>query len=84
MDHAINLIVTHFLGQGVHGIVTLCLGYTVYRLYNRNQELHETLYDVGRESSKSAEATTASLNRLTDLLLNRRFDILLSQKDGEA
>jgi hypothetical protein len=57
-------------GQGLTaGVVIAVLLLAVYKLYNRNQELHNTLYTVGRESVKANEATAAALNRLSDLLL---------------
>lgn len=72
MDGAVEQIVTLLLGQGLPGLIILGLGFTVYKLYNRNQELHETLYEVGRESVKANETTAAALNRLSDLLVRGR------------
>ena len=60
------------LGLGLPGVIILFLALAVYKLYNRNQELHQTLYDVGRESVKTNEATAAALNRLSDMLLRGR------------
>ena len=60
------------LAQGLSGIIIIFLGIAVKRLYDRNQELHQTLYDIGRESVKANEATAAALNRQTDLLLRTR------------
>lgn len=65
-------IVTTLLGQGVSGVANIVLGYAVWRLYNRNQELHETLYENGKESVKAHEASASALNRLSDLLLRGR------------
>lgn len=60
------------LEKGVtQAVVIVALGFAVYKLYNRNQELHTTLYDIGRESVKANEATAASINRLTDVLRMR-------------
>jgi hypothetical protein len=64
--------VTFVLEKGVtQAVVIVALGFAVYKLYNRNQELHTTLYDIGRESIKSNEAAAASINRLTDVLRMR-------------
>lgn len=64
--------VTYVLDKGVtQAVVIVVLGFAVYKLYNRNQELHTTLFDIGRESVKSNEATAASINRLTDVLRMR-------------
>ena len=64
--------VTFVLEKGVtQAVVIVALGFAVYKLYNRNQELHTTLYDIGRESIKSNEAAAASISRLTDVLRMR-------------
>lgn len=63
----------YVLANGITQIsVIIALAFTVYKLYNRNQELHSTLYEIGRESVKANEATTAALNRLSDLLVRGR------------
>lgn len=71
MDQAIVKIVEFLLAQGFSGLINLALGFMVYKLYNRNQELHNTLFEVGRESVKANQATSAALLRLSDLLLHR-------------
>ena len=71
MEEAIQRVVEYLLAEGIPGVIILGLGWAVYKLYNRNQELHSTLYEVGRESVKANEATTAAINRLTDLLMQR-------------
>lgn len=66
-------VVVQLLGGGLtSGVVIIVLGFAVWKLYSRNQELHTTLYEVGRESVKANEATAAALNRLSDLLLRGR------------
>lgn len=63
----------YVLANGITQIsVIVALAFAVYKLYNRNQELHSTLYEIGRESVKANEATTAALNRLSDLLVRGR------------
>ena len=71
MEEAIQKTVEYLLSEGISGVMIIGLGYAVYKLYVRNQELHNTLYDVGRESVKANEATTAAINRLTELLMSR-------------
>lgn len=71
MEEALQKAIEYLLSQGIPGIVILGLGWAVYKLYTRNQDLHDTLYQVGRESVKANEATTAAINRLTDLLMSR-------------
>lgn len=72
MDSAINQVTEIVLAQGFVGVIVLVLGICVLKLYNRNQELHQTLYDVGRESVKTNEATAAAINRLSDMLVRGR------------
>lgn len=63
----------YVLANGITQIsVIVALAFAVYKLYNRNQELHSTLYEIGRESVKANEATAAALNRLSDLLVRGR------------
>ena len=58
------------LDLGVPGVIIIVLGYAVYKLYNRNQELHDTLRELGKEQVRSNEAMTNALTllstRLTD------------------
>jgi hypothetical protein len=72
MDGAVESVVQQLLGQGLAGVVIIGLGFAVWKLYQRNQELHTTLYEIGTESVKANEATAAALNRLSDLLLRGR------------
>lgn len=72
MEDAVSQIVQTLLGHGLPGLIIIALGFAVWKLYSRNQELHTTLYEVGRESVKANEATAAALNRLSDLLLRGR------------
>lgn len=72
MEGAFSKAADVVLGLGLPGVIILCLAVAVYKLYNRNQELHQTLYDVGRESVKTNETTAAALNRLSDMLLRGR------------
>ena len=72
MDGVTEPISNMLLGLGLPGVIIIVLGLAVYKLYNRNQELHSTLYEVGKESVKANEATAAALNRLSDLLVRGR------------
>ena len=72
MDGVTESISNILLGLGLPGVIIIVLGFAVYKLYNRNQELHSTLYEVDKESVKTNEATTAALNRLSDLLVRGR------------
>jgi hypothetical protein len=68
----VEIIVKMLVGQGLSGLIILTLGFAVWKLYDRNQALHTTLYEVGREGVKANEATAAALNRLADLLIRGR------------
>lgn len=72
MDGITQSISEMLLGLGLPGVIIIALGFAVWKLYNRNQELHSTLYEVGKESVKANEATAAALNRLSDLLVRGR------------
>lgn len=72
MDGVTESISNMLLGLGLPGVIIIALGFAVWKLYNRNQELHSTLYEVGKESVKANEATAAALNRLSDLLVRGR------------
>ena len=72
MDGVTESISNILLGLGLPGVIIIVLGFAVWKLYNRNQELHSTLYEVGKESVKANEATAAALNRLSDLLVRGR------------
>ena len=52
------------LAKGIDGVIIVSLGYAVFRLYNRNQELTDTLIELGKESVRSNEAMTNALNTL--------------------
>ncbi|SDP92601.1 hypothetical protein SAMN05428967_4485 [Phyllobacterium sp. YR620] len=66
---AVDAVVNLLIGLGLPGVIIIALGFAVYRLYNRNQELLDTMVETGRETVKAQEAATASINRLSDLLL---------------
>ena len=72
MDGIAQSISEMLLKLGLPGVIIIALGFAVWKLYNRNQELHSTLYEVGKESVKANEATAAALNRLSDLLVRGR------------
>ena len=54
-------------GYGLAGLVMLVLGWAVRSLYNRNQELHDTLNEVGREAVKANEQTANALNKMAEV-----------------
>ena len=72
MEGITESVTQMLLGLGLPGVIIIALGVAVWKLYNQNQELHETLYEVGKESVKANEAAAAALNRLSDLLVRGR------------
>lgn len=65
----IEPITQQLLSLGLPGVIIIALGFAVYRLYSRNQEQNDTMVEMTRETVKAQEAATASINRLSDLLL---------------
>lgn len=68
MDKLIEGIGELFLSRGIEGAIILVLGFAVYKLYNRNQELHDTLSEIGRESVRVHAQMVASLDKIVDAL----------------
>lgn len=68
LDRMIEVVI----GLGLPGVIILALAFAVLKLYNRNQELHSTLYTIGREAVRSNEAMTAAINQLTASLSRSR------------
>lgn len=66
---AVEQVVSLLLGLGLPGVIIIVLCVAVYKLYNRNEELNETLRNMGMETVRAQEATTAALNRLSDMLI---------------
>ncbi len=69
MDKLIETVVTQGLTAGA---VFVVMGFAIYKLYNRNQQLHDTLQEIGREAVKSQMTVAAALNRLSDSLQGRK------------
>lgn len=66
--------------MGLPGIVILALGYAVRILYNRNQELHEALADLGKDAVKANEQLTSALNQMAEV--NRATGTTIQQLYG--
>lgn len=71
-EEVIDKLLAFFVDQGLSGMVIVGLAAAVYKLYNRNLELTETLIESGQANVKTNEQVAASLNRLSDLLLRAR------------
>jgi Zn-dependent protease with chaperone function len=51
---------------GLAGVVIGFLAFAVYKLYVRNQELHASLNELGRESVRANEQMTSALNQMAE------------------
>jgi hypothetical protein len=71
---AVEQIVALLLSLGLPGVIIIALAYAYLQKDKRVNELQDTLFDVGRESAKAMEANTASLNRLSDMLLRGKVE----------
>ncbi len=60
------------VSMGLPGIVIIGLGYFNLIQYRRNNELSDLMMRSGQETAKALETTSASITRLTDLLLRGR------------
>lgn len=52
---------------GLAGVVMGALAWFCYKLYTRNQELHDTLNEVGREAVKANEQVANALRAMADV-----------------
>lgn len=68
MEKLIEGIGEVFLSRGLDGAIMLVLGIAVYKLYNRNQELHDALNEIGRENVRVYAQMVASLDKIVDAL----------------
>lgn len=52
---------------GLAGVVMAALAWFCYKLYTRNQELHDTLNEVGREAVKANEQVANALKAMAEV-----------------
>lgn len=71
MEGSLAKIVDLLVGNGLSGVVILVLGFAVYRLYTRNEELQEKRIDDGKEAIKAMESTGRALDMLTAVVKDR-------------
>lgn len=65
-------VITGFLAQGLPGLIIVALGFTVYKLYNKYDEVQEKRIAESREAVKAIEQSTNTLDTLTELLRDRK------------
>ena len=63
-----ELVLTNLLSLGLPGIGLVCLGYALIKIWQRNQELNDKNYEIGREVTAALTANTAALQNLSALL----------------
>lgn len=52
---------------GLAGLVIFVLTWFVVKLYLRNQELHDTLNEMGREAVRTNEQVTSALSKMASV-----------------
>lgn len=61
-------VINGFLQQGVLGLVVVGLGFAVWILYNKINDIQEKRIAETRESVKAIEQSTNTLDTLTEVL----------------
>lgn len=77
-DFYIEILKTY----GLAGAVILALGYSCVKLYNRNQELTDTLIDVGKEAVAANLSVTQALNTMAEV--NRQSNASIQTLSGSV
>jgi hypothetical protein len=67
MDAFGQYIVETLRQYGLPGLVIFGLGYAVYRLYNRNEKLNDTIQELGRDAVKANESVTSALDTMSEV-----------------
>lgn len=75
-------LLTPLAQLGLAGTVIFALGYAVLKLYNRNNELQETLAELGKDSVKANEQLTSALNQMAEV--NRATVSTVQQLNGSV
>lgn len=66
-----DAVIKGFLDQGVLGLVIIALGFAVWRLWSKYDEIQEKRIAESREAIKSIETSTNTLETLTEVLRER-------------
>lgn len=81
MEQAISDSVIEILkAYGLAGLVILALGYFCLKLYNRNQELNDSLNELGKEAVQANLSVTNALNGMAEV--NRQSNSSIQTLSG--
>lgn len=64
-------VIKGFLDQGVLGLIIVALGFAVWKLYSKYDEVQEKRIAESRESVKAVEQNTNTLETMTEVLRER-------------
>lgn len=65
-------VIDGFLALGLPGLIIVALGFAVYKMYGKYDEVQEKRIAEARESVKAIEQNTNTLDTLTELLRDRK------------
>lgn len=64
-------VITGFLDKGVLGLVIVAMGFVLWRLWSKYDEIQEKRIAESRESIKAIEQNTNTLETMTEVLRER-------------
>ncbi len=64
-------VVQGFLDQGVLGLLIISMGFVIWRLWSKYDEVQEKRIAEARESVKAVEQNTNTLETMTEVLRER-------------
>lgn len=64
-------VIQGFLDQGVLGLVIVALGFLVWKLWNKYDDIQEKRIAESREAIKAIESNTNTLETMTEVLRER-------------
>jgi hypothetical protein len=64
-------VIEAFADKGILGLICIALGFTVVRLWGKNDEIQEKRIAESRESIKAIEQNTNTLDMMTEVLKER-------------
>jgi hypothetical protein len=72
LEETLKQVSNNFLTYGLVGALALVEFYIIVKLYNRNQELHNTLFEFGQKVVESQTKTASALSELQNAIMFRR------------
>lgn len=77
-----DFIIEVLKAYGLAGLVILALGWFCIKLYNRNQELNDSLNDLGKEAVQANLSVTNALNTMAEV--NRQTNSSIQTLSGSV